>query len=186
MKSVLKLLFPAAGLLCAVSGCVTVGEDSAPPAATQADVGYLREEIRRLNARLDATDGEIGRLQGELQASRAAAPDTASAAEVRSVQTQLDDVQQQVRAVDAARIKDRQEIYDDIAKKVSSLMKSSAPARAAARSPSQTGIEHVVQPGETLSVIASAYGVKLSVLVQANQLKSADQIKVGQKLFIPD
>ena len=104
---------------------------------------------------------------------------------MRSVQTQLDDVQQQVR-VDAARIKDRQEIYDDIAKKVSSLMKSSAPARAAARSPSQTGIEHVVQPGETLSVIASAYGVKLSVLVQANQLKSADQIKVGQKLFIPD
>ena len=164
-------------------------EESGPPPASQADLGYLREELRRTQSRLDATDAEIGRLQAEVLSSRSAQPGYASAAQVQSMQTQLDDLQKQIRALDAARVQDKKEIYDDISKKVASLIRTPAPAAAAgrsSRSASQSGIEHVVQPGESLSRIASAYGVKMSVLVEVNNLKSPDSIYAGQKLFIPD
>ncbi|NCA81260.1 MAG: LysM peptidoglycan-binding domain-containing protein [Opitutae bacterium] len=189
MKIIFHLLPMVAGLAFAGTGCVTTPETE-PPAASQADVGYLREEIRRLNARLDASDAELGRVQGEVVSARSSQPATASAAQVQSMQTQLDDHQRQIRALDAARAQDKKEIYDDISKKIATLLKassvSSAPARSTKRSASQNGIEHVVQSGESLSKIAAAYGVKMSVLVEENALKSPDSIFVGQKLFIPE
>ena len=51
---------------------------------------------------------------------------------------------------------------------------------------SSTGIEHVVQPGETLSQIAAAYGVKMDVIARVNNISNPASIRVGQKLFIPD
>ena len=189
MKNFSHLLPIVAGLAFAGTGCVTTQETESP-AASQADVGYLREEIRRLNARRDASDAELGRVQGEVVSARSSQPATASAAQVQSMQTQLDDLQRQIRALDAARAQDKKEIYDDISKKIATLLKASspasAPARSTKRSASQSGIEHVVQPGESLSKIAAAYGVKMNVLVEENALKSPDSIFVGQKLFIPD
>lgn len=44
---------------------------------------------------------------------------------------------------------------------------------------------HVVQPGESLSVIASRYGVSVAALVQANGLRDANFIWYGQRLIIP-
>ena len=176
------------GAVCA--GCTTLPEEQEPPPASQADVNYLREELRRLVARLDASEAELGRVQGDVLASRSASPAYASAAQVQALQTQVEDLQRQIRAVDAARAQDKQAIYDDISKKIATILKSpsaSAASRPAKpRSSSQTGIEHVVQPGESLSKIASAYGVKMQVIVEENNLKSPDAIYVGQKLFIPD
>ncbi len=54
----------------------------------------------------------------------------------------------------------------------------------------EKGYYHVVESGETLSMICSAYreqGVKVSVsqVMKANGLTSHSMLKVGQKLFIP-
>ena len=174
----------AAGLVAVLSGCVTTQDTSSPPPASQADVHYLREELRRFNSRLDASDAEVGRLTGELRASRAGQPEAASAAQVLAMQAQIDDLQRQIRSLDAARIQDKKDIYDDISKKVASLLKTQSPPPS--RAASQSGYEHVVQAGESLSAIAAVYKVNVSAIVQANNLKSADQIFVGQKLFIPD
>ena len=181
----------ALGLAFASAGCATTQEDAGSPAASQADVTYLREEIRRLNSRLDASDAEIGRVQGDVASAYSSQPAYASAAQVQALQTQIEAVQRQIQAVDAARAPDKKEIYDDITKKVANLLKSQpvpsgASTKSSARSASQTGWEHVVQPGETLSVIAAAYKVKASAIVDANKLKSPDSIYAGQKLFIPD
>jgi murein DD-endopeptidase MepM/ murein hydrolase activator NlpD len=43
---------------------------------------------------------------------------------------------------------------------------------------------HTVQPGESLSVIAESYGVDVSLLLQQNNLSSADVIYPGQELTI--
>ncbi len=188
-------LFPfVTGLVLAGTGCVTTQEDEGPPPASQADVGYLREEIRRLTARLDASEAELGRVQGDVVSARSSQPAYASASQVQSVQTQLDDLQRQIRAVDTARVQDKKEIYDDLTKKIATLLKSSSSssssgstAKSTTRSASQSGIEHVVQPGQSLSKIAAAYNVKMSVIAEANGMKSIDApIFVGQKLFIPD
>jgi len=44
---------------------------------------------------------------------------------------------------------------------------------------------HYVRRGETLSTIASRYGVSLTKLVQANRIKNRNRLSVGQKLTIP-
>ena len=192
MKSI-HFLLPLAAALLAAPGCTTmVDSDDDVPLATRADVEYLRGEIRRLNDRQSASESEFGRFQGEMMSAQAGQSAYASAAQVQSLQTQLEDLQRQIRALDAARAQDQKEIYDDISKKIATILKTSAPApsRSSAparpRSGSQSGIEHVVQPGESLSKIAAAYGVKMDVIVQENGLSDPGNIRVGQKLFIPD
>jgi LysM repeat protein len=189
MKNTFRLLPLAVGLALTGVGCTTVPERDAPPPASQADVGYLREEIRRLTARIDSSEAELGRVQGDVMASQSSQPAYASSAQLQSVQTQLDDLQRQIRALDAARAQDKKEVYDDISKKIATLLKS-APAASSSSSKSSkrsaSGIEHVVQPGESLSKIAAAYGVTMAIIVQENGLASPDSIRVGQKLFIPD
>ena len=192
MKSI-YLLLPLAAALLAAPGCTTlVDSDDDVPLATRAEVDYLRGEIRRLNDRQSASESEFGRFQGDVMSAQAGQSAYASAAQVQSLQNQLEDLQRQIRALDAARVQDKKEIYDDISKKIATILKTSAPAparptaTARPRSGSQTGIEHVVQPGESLSKIAAAYGVKMNVLVEENGLSDPSNIRVGQKLFIPD
>lgn len=45
---------------------------------------------------------------------------------------------------------------------------------------------HIVQPGESLSVIAQRHRVSMSALQAANQLTNPNDLKAGQKLVIPD
>ncbi len=49
----------------------------------------------------------------------------------------------------------------------------------------KAGVLHVVQPGQTLAVIASAYDIKVSSVLKANGLTNANAIKQGSKLLIP-
>jgi len=46
-------------------------------------------------------------------------------------------------------------------------------------------IEHTVQRGEYLALIASKYGVPVSAIVKANNLRNANFVYPGQKLIIP-
>ena len=43
---------------------------------------------------------------------------------------------------------------------------------------------HIVQLGESLTDVSSKYNLKLGYLVEINNLKNPDSIKVGQKLFL--
>jgi LysM repeat protein len=177
----------ASGLVLLGGGCMMVPDRNEPPPATKAEVQYLRDELRRMNDRLQASEAQVGDIQRTAFNAEANRPATASAAEVAALREQLDALQRQVRALDAARAADKREIYDDISKKVAEIVKKATPAAPPAKkSAPQTGYEHVVQPGETLSAIAQAYGVKMDAVLKANNIKNADAIRVGQKLFIPD
>ncbi len=48
-----------------------------------------------------------------------------------------------------------------------------------------SGVYHVVRPGENLFRIGKAYGLSYEELARVNGIKHADQIRVGQRLFIP-
>ena len=165
-----------------------VPDSNEPPPATKAEVQYLRDELRRMNDRLQASEAQVGDIQRVAYNAEANRPATASAAEVAALREQVDALQRQVRALDAARAADKREIYDDITKKVTELVKKVTPAAPAPsrKSGPQTGYEHVVQAGESLSAIAQAYGVKMDAILKANNIKNADSIRIGQKLFIPD
>lgn len=46
-------------------------------------------------------------------------------------------------------------------------------------------IVHVVQEGESLSVIAQQYGISMQSIIELNNIKDPDLIRIGQELLIP-
>ncbi len=62
---------------------------------------------------------------------------------------------------------------------------TTAPQTMADGDPAAPGGVHVVQAGDTLSVIAQTYGVPMQSIIDANGLVDADQLKLGQELVIP-
>jgi len=50
--------------------------------------------------------------------------------------------------------------------------------------PPAQGAVHIVQPGETLSLIAQRYGVSMEDLVRWNGITNPDRIEVGQRLLV--
>ncbi len=62
---------------------------------------------------------------------------------------------------------------------------ASAARKRAKPPPKPKGITHVVVRGETLFRISQAYQVKVAILMEANRLKAATPLRVGQRLFIP-
>jgi LysM repeat protein len=59
------------------------------------------------------------------------------------------------------------------------------PASVFAQSSEQAGKVHVVRRGDTLVKIALRYGVSVTALTRANNLRNANVIYVGQRLLIP-
>lgn len=62
---------------------------------------------------------------------------------------------------------------------------STAPAASPTLVPAATQLVYVVQKGDTLSRIASKYGVTVADIVAANHLKDANKIGEGDRLTIP-
>jgi LysM repeat protein len=62
---------------------------------------------------------------------------------------------------------------------------TSTPAAAAFPTALPGATNHIVQPGETLSIIAARYQTTVAVLMQLNGLASPDFIFSGQNLRLP-
>ena len=101
--------------------------------------------------------------------------------DIRYVKSRLDEIERLLDGAEAARIRDKQESLDLLSTQISEILKSQQPAHL-----SDTGYEHVVEAGQTLSDIALAYKVRVQSIVQANNLPNANNITAGQKLFIPE
>lgn len=180
--------------LPALTGCATLyGQAQVEQeAALRAEIAVMQERNRKLQGRLEGIELELERLQRSIE-SLQRAPAGPSAAEVQTLQARLAALDTQITSVDAAREKDRQEIINTLSTKISQLVGAQAAAArpkavtpaAAKRSGPQEGYEHVVEPGQTLSAIAAAYGVSSKTIIDANNLAKPDQLRVGQKLFIP-
>lgn len=184
------------GLLAApllTTGCLaTYGQaELEQEAALRADLALVQDANRKLQGRMESLELQMEQLQRSMESLRQA-PDGASAAEVQALQAKVNALEVQIRSVDAAREKDRQEIISSLTTKISQIVGGSGGARPrpAAATPRraagpQEGVEHVVEAGQTLSAIASAYGVSSKAIIEANNLDRPDQLRVGQKLFIP-
>ena len=125
-------------------------------------------KILQMHSQLDQKIGvvveEVGRentrLQGEI---------TALNRDLIQVQEIVNTVDGEIRGLDA-RIR-------DVALRLESFSVSSSGGGG--------GGEHVVQKGETLSLIAKRYGVTVNAIMAANGLANANIIRVGQALVIP-
>lgn len=181
---------PAAAAMCLLfsSGCVAMQEQRAAMQEQREDAVILEDDVRRLRGRLEALENEVERLTQQVSQS-GSEQNRAMQSQVQGVNSAMEDMQRRLRALEAGREADRKEIVDTISKRVADLINKQAP-RASTPPPrtkpiSNEGYEHQVQPGETLSAIAKAYGARSADIMEANGLQSADKLRVGQKLFIP-
>ncbi len=148
------------------------------------DIRQMKEKISQVENDMRAAQAQTEALKTELKAVKA---DLAGLQEMRKEIDRLDGL---IKKLDAAREQDKKIIVDEVGKAIAQLKKDSSPSGGKPKTPKvqkpgvEEGVEHVVQKGEYLAVIAEAYGVTVPAIKEANQLKS-NELKVGQKLFIP-
>ena len=182
--------------MCALpllTGCLATYGVQEQQTAQQEDIAILQEKIRRLEGRLEGFDLAIQQLQRAVEVLQAQ-PRGPSAADLDTVQTRIAALEGQLRNLDTARQRDRQEIIDSLSSKIAALVASSGGSRGGSSKPAvsqgrrtatQEGYEHVVAQGETLSAIAAAYNARSKDIIDANGLTNPSNLKIGQKLFIP-
>jgi TolA-binding protein len=192
----------AVGLVLLASNRLAFSQDDAQRAAAVAEQEAAEERYRRLNSAVD----ELAAAQVAIQKRLAIL-----AEDIRELREEMtrsnskfvarDDLQRlakDVQEVENKRADDRREIMKELEK----LLKMPAPApvlpppaEPAAPKPStktpDKGYYHVVEPGQSLSVIIQAYrdqGVKViqQQVLDANPGLNPNRIRAGQKIFIPD
>lgn len=173
MKTILAGLMGM--LLLSGSGCVTM-VDQNTMAQQQADMEKMQDNVQRLQEKINGIELGQQNLQRDMDVMKGAPR------EDTVVQNRLDTLERQVQSLAAARDADRRQIVNQVASIVGSG--GSSGKSSSGRNSSQSGYEHVVESGQTLSAIAAAYKVPISSIKKANSLKSAT-LRVGQKLFIP-
>ncbi len=164
----------AVGASLLMAGCATqTPEEQKMVVSMQADIATLQEEVSSLRGRVDAVEmnqdkyaGDIKRLSGETRESMDAA------------RRRIDGMERSVAAVDAAREQDKKEVVSKLSDKIVEVVDRQRPVVV-------SGGDYVVQAGDTLSKIASRFGVRSDDLARANGLNDRNVIKVGQKLVIP-
>lgn len=176
--------------MLAASGCETLGGwREREEMQKREDMLIVQDDIRKLQGRLEGIELEVERMSQQVATMR----DTQSrevAAQLRSLQDRLTEIESRIARVDAAREKDKQEMIDRLSGKIAEIMARAAPKpsgkKASERRYSGTGYEHEVKSGESISAIAAAYGVSVQAILDNNDIKDAHKIRVGQKLFIPE
>jgi len=165
----------------------------AQDAAVEERLNKLAGHIEDLLAAKAEQDKRIAALAKELETVREqASKPTGNYAS----QEELRKLAEVVQKIDQKRVEDNERILKEIEKLGKTV--SSKPSKAAAipggnssdPGKPEKGFEYEVQSGDTLSAIVQAYkekGVKISLdqILKANPGLKPENLKVGQKIFIP-
>ena len=100
-------------------------------------------------------------------------------------------MEMRIKSIDEAREADKKEIIEKLSQKMADVINRSRVSgdREYSRAPqvdaTAGAVKHVVKEKESLSLIAQKYGVTVSAILEANRLKNANVVRVGQVLIIP-
>ena len=174
----------------AMSGCVTLMDESTV-GEQKAEVETLKADVHRLSDQVVEVRQSLLKIQEELQGVN-----NSQSSEVKDSKSRLDEIERSLKTVESTHDQMKREIIEDLAKRIEKLgtIAGSSPGKTSGRNGGmkpeskkpERGYEHVVKPGETLSAIASAYNVSPAVVIRANNIAKPNDLKVGQKLFIPE
>jgi len=184
-----RALFFAVLLVCPVA----FTQDSATALAEREEA---RERYKRMSAKIEDLENTIQtynqqfqKMEAEIQRLRG------DVARLREGSGANNDLIEQIKAVDRARIADQKNVAEKFAELKRELMgtltkppKSSSPAPAP--TPQEKGFEYSIRDGDTLSKLVPALnkqGVKVTQkqIEQANPKVNWSALRIGQKIFIP-
>ncbi len=183
-------LLLAGGLVVVLSsGCMTYQDQrTRQQVREREDMLLVQEDMRRLSGRIETVELEMAQVYSDIDRLRQESA-RLGRTQAESTEQRLAALERRIQEVDRARETDRREIIDQLSGSIAQLLRDQqARQRPAASRPAASGYgyEHVVGSGETLSHIASAYGVTTRAIIDANNLQNPDRLQVGQRLFIPE
>lgn len=151
-------------------------------AGMRSDITLMLDRQKQLSLRIEGLEEEQNRKNEQIRQLEALC--NALAQQNQSLETRLAELQKAFEADQRA----RKDELRNLSKDLTNVIKSSAtPPAPAATIPANMSIKELkVESGDTLSSIAKAAGCTVAQIMAANpNLKSADDIRVGQVLKIP-
>ncbi len=179
-KIIALKIIPAACLL-SLAGCQTLSPTHAEVSQASLAMQYLRQDVERLKARGEEDHAHRQNLEARMEQRH-----RQQVQQQQETQQALVGLRREVEQLRAERERLREEIVADLSERMSRLLAAQTQARTPPRPGAQTGFEHVVAAGQTLSEIARAYGVTIDAILKANNIQDAHRIRQGQTLFIPE
>lgn len=149
----------------------------------QANDGYLG---RQAYAEMQRVAGQVDIIeQNQSDISERVARVESMKREIEDLKSNVSALQSQLADLKAQMAKQRGEIIAELSAVIKKA-EASRPAPAPVPVSSYTGKTEIytVQSGDTLSLISEAFGSKISVIKDLNNLKN-DNIRVGQRLRVP-
>ncbi len=179
MYTIIRILPLGLAAFVFCSGCQTVSSQKRHDEAVRlrGEVKTMQQDMRRLEARLEAFEADRDMLYQRMDGIQQQVEEN-----TRVSETRLGQVEQAQDDLRSSMAKDKQQVVETLTSEMADLINRSRPPAPA----SAHGYEHVVQQGETLSEIASAYNVTPAAIIRANSLQDPNRISVGQVLFIPE
>jgi LysM repeat protein len=183
----------ALSLAALMQGCVT------DEIANKEDVQLVRTQVNekvigmedRLNAlegRTDAVEKRLDDMQKQLSeidesfSSRLSQQMTQSQDELKKAREEMtSEMSKKMGIVIEEVVKENQKIAD----KLNAMQRGRTTVSSDSGTPGGNGTYHTVETGQSLSKIASLYGVTVEEIMKANEMDDPNKLKIGQKLFIP-
>jgi LysM repeat protein len=190
----MKHLAIAGPLVLLLSGCMMPMNDdnSARVVQDRTELASLRSDVDALKERIVGNEKGIQEVRERLESLK-----TVAAADSRETRESLAVIEKALKNSESAHEELKKQIIADLAEKISRIpLSAQTPSTVRShprggtngdtpKEPKGGGKEHIVKAGDTLVSIATLHKVKLSELMQSNNLKD-DKIRVGQKLTIPE
>jgi LysM repeat protein len=169
MKLIMNMLFGV--MLLGLCSCTTMR------GMKKSEAQDLKAEVYQLSNRVVALEESNQNIHSQMEALRVSNAESQATMKDAfvSAKQDLDNAMSSQGAMKHSIIS---EISGKMAKVITEQSKTS--------SAGTIGRYHTVSKGDTLSAIASAYNSNIQVIVKANNLKSANAIRIGQKIFIPE
>lgn len=179
----------------------TVLEDlSGETLKTSREMDTLKNKISRLEDRINSAEsilktevaGTQAEMKQQMQANQAQIDNKLKEvqAEWANVQKQVDDkIAQQVSASESRTKSSIAQLKNEVTGSFKDLerMIRELGGGGGVTAPSQNaeGTVHVISSGETLSGIATKYGVSSNEIIRANNISDPSKIQIGQEIVIP-
>ena len=136
-------------------------------------------EMQRVSGQVDILQTNLGDLQRRVGALEGGGDSKGIRQEIDSLRTQIGELRREMQGL-------RGEIVKDLSGRIAKMQSAVAPAPKPAPEKIVIGPhqEYVVQSGDTLSLIAQAFGTTVSKIKEMNGLKN-DNLRIGQRLNLP-
>ena len=156
-------------------------------------VGQGRDDFMRQQAyaEMQRVSGQVDVLQSNLGDLMSRVSKLEGGGDAKGLRQEIDALKAELAALRRELQSQRGEIVKDLSGRLKDIQKTMAPPAppptpSKPAKPAYTGPckEYVVEGGDTLSLIATAFNTTVSKLKEMNNLKN-DNLRIGQKLLVP-